>query len=980
MRRNPAPVLLFALSLLMVLFLALPLSAKTKPKPQPQSWQVDGIVAALNDDRDGVKQLALEKLADYDSQALQGMVKPETVRAIGNLLTDPQQNSDMRFSAALALGQFGDRATAYIPEIVKLFKDELQSPIMRAGAAEALGNFGDAAKVYIPEVAKLLKDKKQDAILRIGVVEALGNFGDAAKAYIPEIANLLKDERQYVGLRGRAAKALGNFGDAANLYIPDLIRLIEDPKQDSFVRIRAIEALENLGGNSQIYIPYVLNLLSNKNDSSHLDRHGANQVLISTRGSAAEMLSNFGDSTNKSYIPRIANLLKDQTQSFEVRSSAAKALGNFGNAANSYIPELLNVLKENKPDFSVNSSAVVALSRLASKFGLEKVLPLINRTYEERMGADEWRFYAYCLSGGDPEMTRLLRWVARPKQLPEKVDRQEAVKTLEVFEKAWKLSEPYPELRADLAEKTALVVNKGTWQTQDLALLKRQYDNLKAANMTQAAAVQSAITSLEEWQWVMGFWQVWLGHALGWLGLMFAYPKSPMVQAIFFWNPWMRNFLGAGYVTFLLQWVPGLRRILFAPFQVPLLADARLEEFNRDGYFADAQVSWQRQAPYAEPRQSLVATFPRIQGQVILQGESGSGKTHFIRHLLRGYLGQKARRIVVYLPATRCSEGVIEAIQKKLHGEEIKDAKFLQSLIYSGALDICIDGLNEVSADTRAKITQFVESQFRGNILIATQPLEWTPPATAKTYLLHPLEPDQIERYLLSRQAGLPPNLPVRESAYEQACRVFLQEQLEQQPIAADRQTAQAILSNPMELSLAAGAIAAGHPPDLFHLRQQQYNLMAAEYHQVWHREFPLKAFAEATYQLWLTDKRTLPKAEFHNELACMEDEHYRMVISRQWQDADGKAHKEWLFRHDKIADFFLAQTFLGDSDTAQTRLLDHMGDSRFRGVYLLLATMMPAAAAADLRESLIHYAAETKDHTVSDEFVLLCAGAIARR
>jgi hypothetical protein len=85
-----------------------------------------------------------------------------------------------------------------------------------------------------------------------------------------------------------------------------------------------------------------------------------------------------------------------------------------------------------------------------------------------------------------------------------------------------------------------------------------------------------------------------------------------------------------------------------------------------------------------------------------------------------------------------------------------------------------------------------------------------------------------------------------------------------------------------------------------------------------------------------------------------------------------GKPKKKWYFRHDKIAEFFMAQTFLGESKTAQTRLLDHMGDSRFRGVYFLLATLMPELAANQLREDLIRYAAKTKDHNVSDDFVLL--------
>lgn len=96
------------------------------------------------------------------------------------------------------------------------------------------------------------------------------------------------------------------------------------------------------------------------------------------------------------------------------------------------------------------------------------------------------------------------------------------------------------------------------------------------------------------------------------------------------------------------------------------------------------------------------------------------------------------------------------------------------------------------------------------------------------------------------------------------------------------------------------------------------------------------------------------------------------MVISRQWKDPKGETQKEWYFRHDKIAEFFIVQTFLGDSKTAKTRLKKHKSDSRFRGVYFLLATSLPIDAAQTLREALIQYAADTKDHTVSDTFVQL--------
>jgi hypothetical protein len=65
-------------------------------------------------------------------------------------------------------------------------------------------------------------------------------------------------------------------------------------------------------------------------------------------------------------------------------------------------------------------------------------------------------------------------------------------------------------------------------------------------------------------------------------------------------------------------------------------------------------------------------------------------------------------------------------------------------------------------------------------------------------------------------------------------------------------------------------------------------------------------------------------------------------------------------------------QTFLGDSDAAEQRLVDHMSDPRFRGVYFLLATLLHLDKAKALREELIQYAANTKDHTVSDTFVQL--------
>ena len=67
--------------------------------------------------------------------------------------------------------------------------------------------------------------------------------------------------------------------------------------------------------------------------------------------------------------------------------------------------------------------------------------------------------------------------------------------------------------------------------------------------------------------------------------------------------------------------------------------------------------------------------------------------------------------------------------------------------------------------------------------------------------------------------------------------------------------------------------------------------------------------------------------------------------------------------------DFFLVQAFLGEGNK---RPMEHMNDPRFRGAYLQLATLMPMEAARQLERELIDYAADSKDHSVSDNYIQL--------
>ena len=334
----------------------------------------------------------------------------------------------------------------------------------------------------------------------------------------------------------------------------------------------------------------------------------------------------------------------------------------------------------------------------------------------------------------------------------------------------------------------------------------------------------------------------------------------------------------------------------------------------------------------------------------------------FLRHVVRN-----SARPVVYLSATRCVNGVLDAIQAKLQGQAT-DEVFLRSLIYSGAMDVCIDGINEVAPDTRAKIGSFAESHFKANIIVGTQPLPgWKAPSTAKLYELQPLTEEQIKAFLMTRWQAMSIDARLNQNEYEQACCAYLQQTLHGDRSQEHREATQRMLSNPMDLTVVATMLADGREPDLFALRQQQYHIMAEDYKRDnLNRGFPLREFSEHAYELRLTNQANVSEEHFHKELLCME--RHKLVMRRQL-DPKKPETTEWNFRHDKIWDFFVVQTFLGRDNE---RPGQHMDDPRFRGVYLLLAMLLPIEDAQTLERLLIDYAADSKDHAVSDTFVQL--------
>ncbi|MCY7324023.1 MAG: HEAT repeat domain-containing protein [Phormidesmis sp. CAN_BIN36] len=795
---------------------------------------------------------------------------------------------------------FVDCGAKAVPSLLKALK---MGGEPREFAAETLEYIDTGDKNIIPELIEAFKSEATSKNVRQSIGWALVVQARQKKAETVVVPVLIEAlHSQNLEMRLTSITDLGLLGSEAKAAVPALISNLKH--ESSMIRWNAASALGGIGSEAKAAVPALMENLKNEN--------------ATVRGQTASALGSIGKNA-KAAILSLVELLKDKDAS--VRGSAAYALVSiFNNNVTNVeykpaLPALMTALKDQ--DDTVRAGAASSLEYFAQEN--EVVVPALIAALNDKSNKVR------------NEAAVSLRNISRKLQ--------EEVKNLQETEKA-------------IAVVKQIQTELGNSPEFEDARLGVDKNLATLGDRKQSFLLQSAT------KWVSAGKEVWLAHAAFWLALILVYPKSPQIQAIFFWNPWVRKIMGLGYVGFALTWVPFLRRKLFEPFRESLLADAGLENFKPAAYFENSDIK----DPNSGEIKPIRAAVTGFKGQIVLEGASGLGKTMFLRHLC-----QQSQRVVVYLPATKCADGVIEAIQKKLHGEEIKDPKFLQNLIYSGAIAICIDGLNEVSADTRAKIVEFTENYFKGDIILATQPMEWTPPSTAKQFVMQPLARSHIQAFLLSRRPLIPDYAPIREQAYEQSCSRFLEQVLNDRQPLEELEATQRILSNPMDLTVIASMIATDKQPDLFRLQEQQYTVMTEEYQEK-HlgREFPLDIFSEAVYQMRLKDETTLPEEQFLEELLGME--RHKMVVSRQSKDSAGKPAKEWYFRHDKIAEFFIVQTFLEHPERQE----QHLGDPRFRGVYFMLVNFLKLEDAIALREMLIQYAADTKDHTVSDTFVQL--------
>ena len=888
------------------------------------------LAALLKDSALLVRQSATEALARMGPAQVSALLK--------------DSNYDVRESATAALTSMGPAGAAFAPQMAALLKDSNYD--VRESAAAALASMGEAGAVFAPRVAALLKDSNHG--VRESAVAALASMGAAGAVFAPRVAALLKDSDVHV--RRAAAAALASMGAGGVAFAPQVAALLKDSNQG--VRESAAAALASMGAEGAVFAPQVAALLTDLN--------------YGVRESAAAALASMG-AAGAAFASQVAALLKDSN--YGVRESAAEALVGMGAAGAAFAPQIAALLKNSNGD--VRKSAAAALDEMVARVGpaqdLSVLFSCLTAAHLWRTEAESLRLQAYLYRKVSPRDLILIRWLGNrgPGDRPTVVDldRQSKLSVLEAFSDVWNDAEKFPELRNEMAERGAEIVRSQAWQLKHVAFLEGLKNRFNQAELPdQALAIQAALEKIE-WHDRLRTGLLSAGiHLSGWLALVFAYPRWPWVRSLFFWNKWVRRFVGLGYVGTLITVVPWLRRRMLAPFRESLVPHGVVEQYNEHTYFADCDVVLGARGRPQGSRQQLREVLGSIRGQVVLQGQSGLGKT-----LLLLRLALAAKQPVVFLRATECSTGVVVAIQKKVQAQ-VRDANYLRALICAGALDVLIDGLDEASPEARSRITQFAEDYFKGNFILATQPISWDPPATARVYILQPLRPDQIEPFLLQQWESVRGCVTLNQEQYTDA----VQRYVAAIPMALDESKAAdprlAALGNPMDATLAAELLAIGETPDVFRLVEQHYRVMAGDFRQMHGIDFPLRRFSERVYEARSSGDPYVRPQDFDAEVASLTG--HKLMIRCTERVKKEKREEEvnrWFFRHDKIMEFFLLPAFMDEEKSA--RKYDHVQDGQFIGVYELLAVRLPDKEEENLQQFLIGWAADTNESELLNRY-----------
>ncbi|MGB7443992.1 MAG: HEAT repeat domain-containing protein [Coleofasciculaceae cyanobacterium] len=209
---------------------------------------VPALIEALNDENKQVRWRAASALGDIGAEASS---------AVPTLIETLQDEDEyVRRIAAFSLGKIGSAATAAVPNLVEALHDSDLN--LQSVAAYALGKIGSEDATAVSELIEALQNSKAE--VRWNAATALGRIGAEPSSTVPALIEALQDKEKYV--RRSAADALGQFASQAAPAVNALVKALQD--ENKYVRLNAASALGQIGAEAKPAVPALIKALQDE--------------------------------------------------------------------------------------------------------------------------------------------------------------------------------------------------------------------------------------------------------------------------------------------------------------------------------------------------------------------------------------------------------------------------------------------------------------------------------------------------------------------------------------------------------------------------------------------------------------------------------------------------------------------------------------------------------------------------------------------
>jgi HEAT repeat protein len=271
------------------------------------------------------------------------------------VLIEELKNPKGRYPATIAIGEFGPKAKAAVPDLTKFLADP--NVEMRMQAAFTLGKIGPDAKSALPALTKALDDSHIP--VQYGAAFALGKIAVKDKDAMAALSKKLDSKDGLLKISSAWALAKMDLQDKAR-YDSTVKTLAEALKDDNeHVRAVAAQGLLDLNPPRDVIAPILVGMMAEKNP-----------VL---RAHVADALASLGEAA----VPRLIKALeKDDTQGLAVE--VARRLGP---KAKDAVPALILELKDPSADYrrevefalaAIGPDAKAAVPALIEHLGTEE--------------------------------------------------------------------------------------------------------------------------------------------------------------------------------------------------------------------------------------------------------------------------------------------------------------------------------------------------------------------------------------------------------------------------------------------------------------------------------------------------------------------------------------------------------------------------------------------------------------------------------